>query len=82
MAGLSSPLMFLFLALLLLNAGLLLWLALRTPPAPNVAPQIPPVLQPLLQPLFQSLLTRLQADNQGLRTELSQQQHQQRSELG
>ena len=54
--------------------ALLLWLAFRAPPVPHIAPQIQPLLQPLL--------TQLQAENQSLRAELSQQQHLQRSELG
>ena len=63
----------LLIALMLLNMACLLWLALRPQPAADLRPQ--------LQPLLQSILLQLQADNQRLRSDVSQQQHQQRSEL-
>jgi DNA recombination protein RmuC len=61
------------LALAVLNAALLIWLALRAQPTPDLTPQ--------LQPLLQTVLGQLQAENQRLRADISQQQHQQRSEL-
>ena len=60
----------LLIALMLLNMACLLWLALRPQPAVDLRPQ--------LQPLLQSILLQLQADNQRLRSDVSQQQHQQR----
>ena len=60
--------------LLGLSCALLLYLALRRQPEPNLLPQ--------LQPALQQVLAQLREENQRLRGELTQQQHQQRSELG
>lgn len=59
----------LLIVLVLLNAGLLLWLVLRPQATLDLASQLQP------------LLAQLQAENQRLRSEISLQQHQQRSEL-
>lgn len=69
MATTLAGLGWLVIVLALLSLGLLLWLAFRAPHTPNLTPQLQP------------LLAQLQAENQRLRSELSQQQHLQRSEL-